>query len=569
MFTYPTPPDVRRARGQIGNLTPLAIPAKGMNARDAFAVMGPEFAISLENVIVEPYGIRTRKGYTEWATNLPGAMAVSTMMNYYPATAAPAALTKMPFPRSNLKRLMVEPRADPVPPAGKLFAATNGRLYDVTAGGVGPWVPQAGVSGATDFWTWLNFQNVAGSFLVLANNGGGYSYYNGAAWATPVQGAGVGQIEGVDPALFCYVTSFKKRLWFIEKNSTRAWYLPVSQITGLAKQFNFGEQFRHGGHLAELVNWSVDGGEGIDDYLVAISSQGDVVIYKGIDPDDPTQFALHGVWYVGALPVGRRAVLNTGGDVQILSHYGITPLSLLLSIKDSTALEMRRTTFNISPLIARLMRDFASLPGWRIAMVPKEELLVVRVPNDALDFAGEFFVLKLLTGAWSVMKDVPYTDLVTVDSAVFAGTRDSRVVRAFDGPLDNVRLASTTTLGVPIQCQVTPSYQAMGAPGFQKVFKLLRPTFITTTTPSLKIQVLTDYGPARLTVVPTLPLIEHSLWDEAKWNLAKWSGLQAPIKEWIGCHGVGFVATPQLDYLCGGDTLLASIDFWTEQGGVL
>jgi hypothetical protein len=32
---------------------------------------------------------------------------------------------------------------------------------------------------------------------------------------------------------------------------------------------------------------------------------------------------------------------------------------------------------------------------------------------------------------------------------------------------------------------------------------------------------------------------------------------------------VGFAGTAQIDYLCGGDTLLAAIDFWTEAGGVL
>src|SRR5262245_37990728 len=153
MFANPNQQPVRRARPQVGHISPLGIPAKGMNARDMFAVMGPEYAISLVNVICEPYGLRTRKGYTEWATNLPGNLPVSTVMSYYPATASPAlALSAPEF--SNLRKMMVEPRAAAVPPAGKLFAATNGRIYDVTAGGAGVWLPEAGVAGASDFWTW-------------------------------------------------------------------------------------------------------------------------------------------------------------------------------------------------------------------------------------------------------------------------------------------------------------------------------------------------------------------------------------------------------------------------------
>jgi hypothetical protein len=567
----PTGAPVRRARPQVGNLTPLAIPARGLNARDALSVMGPEFAIQLENVIVEPYGLRTRKGYSEWATNVGPGVPISTMMSYYPATASPAPLA-VPASfglRSNLQRLIVEPRVvDPPPPAGKLFAATGGSIFDVTLGGVGPWAPQAGVGGGSDFWTWLNFQNIAGAFLVACNNAGGYAIYNGAAWSVPVQGVGVGQIDHVNPALFCYVTAHMRRLWFIEKDATSAWYLPVDQITGAATEFDFGSQFKHGGALQELVSWTIDGGAGVNDYLVAISSQGDVVVYKGTDPNDPNDWSLVGVWYVGALAVGRRACVNTGGDVQILSHFGVTPLSLLLAAKELGTLEAKRTSYLISPLIARLMRDYSTLPGWAISVVPKEELLTIRVPTGALNVGGQFLVLKTLTAGWSVLRELPYADFVTVDYACFAGTTDGRVVRAFNGVLDNVRLASTI-LGDPIQCRVTPAFQPMGTPGQQKVFKLVRPTFLTTMTPSLVMQILTDYGPPRPAITPTLPTIEQSLWDQAKWNLNKWSGLQAPIKEWLGCHGVGFTATVQLDYRCGGDTLLASIDFWSEQGGVM
>jgi hypothetical protein len=566
MFRLATPQNTRRARPQVGNITALTLPSKGMNARDTFAAMGPEFAISLVNVIVEPYGLKTRKGYTEWATNFPSAAPVWTVMNYYPATAVPVTLA-LPFPRSNFTRLIIEPRADPLPPAGKLFAAQGGQIYDVTAGGGGPWIAQAGVVGPTDFWTWLNFQNLAGSFLCITNDGGGYAIYNGVSWSMPTQGAGIGQINGVNPALFAFVASFKKRLWFVEKNSTRAWYLPVSQITGTVTQFNFGEQFRKGGHLVALANWTVDGGEGIDDYLVAISSQGDVVVYKGVDPDDATQFALHGVWDVGALPVGRRSVTQTGGDVFILSQFGVTPLSVLLSASALGAIEEKRMTYLIAPLIARLMRDYATFPGWQFRMVQKEELALIGVPLEAPQFGGQFFVLKTTSGAWSVLKNLPYVSTANIDAACFAGTRDGRVVRAFDGNVDNVHLNEAA--GTAIQCQVTPAYQPMGMPGQQKVFKLVRPTFITTLTPTLTLQILTDYGLPKPTVTPTLPNLAQSLWNVDKWDEGVWSGVQQPIKEWLGCQGVGFVGTVQLDYSGQSNCLLASIDFWTEQGGVM
>lgn len=573
MFRLPNAQNTARTRAPVGNITSLGIPAKGINARDALALMKPDTAISLNNVLCEAYGLKTRKGYTEWATNLPPLspstpVPVATVMSYYPATASPAPLAGTVRRVGIFTRLITEQPLAATPPAGKLFAARGGVVYDVTAGGVGPWTAEAGVSGAGDYWTWLNFQNIAGAWLLACNNEGGYAIYNGATWSMPVAGTAPGEIDGANPANFVYVIEHKKRLWFIEKNTTKAWYLPVGQITGLVKEFNFGEQFRSGGHLVALSTWTVDGGVGVDDHLIAVSSQGDVVVYKGTDPNSAADWMIQGVWHVGPLPVGRRAVFNTGADVHILSQFGVTPVSLLLGSTELGVVEQRRVTYMIGPLVARLMRQYSGLDGWQVRTLAKEELLIIGIPREAQEHGGQYFALKFPSGGWSLVSDVPYASFVNVDAAVFSGTNDGRVVRAFDGPLDNV-LVNDVRSGVPIQCQVTPSYQALGAPGVNKRIMLIRPTFITTITPTLKIQVLTDYGPPKPGVTPTLPDIASSRWDEDRWNQARWSGVQDPIKEWFGCHGVGFVATAQLDYKCTGDTVLASIDFWTEQGGVM
>jgi len=576
MFHLATPQNTKRAQPQLGSITPVAIPAKGLNARDTLALMGPEYAISLVNAICEPYGLRTRKGYTEWAAGLPGAFPVHTVMSYYPATASPALalsarMRRLPMPR----RLFVEPRSVADPPAGKLFAATNGgHIYDVTAGGGGPWTAEAGViaPGATDFWTWLNFQNLAGAFLVACNDDGGYAYYNGSAWSQPVAGTGVGQIDGCDPANFCFVMEHMKRLWFIEKASTSGWYLPVSQVTGTVTEFPFGEQFRHGGFLAALVRWTVDTGIDINDKLVAVSSQGDIVVYTGTDPNSSDTWQLQGVWYVGPLPLGRRSVINTGADVHVLSQFGVTSISRLLSTVDQAQQENQRITYLISPIIARLIRESSNLPGWKIVSIPKEELFLIGVPPDSLEFGGQYFTLKVPTNGWSLVKDVPYASFVSIDADCFAGTYDGRVVRAFDGPVDNVLIGQHT--GTAITCQVTPAYNSMeqGFPlgAHQKVFKMFRPTFIATIPPQLTVEVLLNYeGPKRGVFNPTMPPSTDARWDLSLWDVGKWSGLQAPIKMWIGLHGVGFAGTAQIDYVCGGDTVLAAIDYWTEAGGIL
>ena len=567
MFRIATPQNTPRAVPLVGKLTPFNVPYKGLNYRSPFSVMGPEYAISLINAIPESFGLRSRKGYTEWATGIPAPQnPVKTLMSYYPPTL-------VPIPNPGLAPYIgnvdfISPRISDNP-QGVLFAAKNGFIYDVTLGGLGPFAPQAGVLGVTDLWAWVNFNNIAGSFLLAANEGGGYAYFNGAAWTTPTQGAGVGQIDGVNPFLFAHVMVWKHRVWFVEKNSTKAWYLPVNQITGLATDFDFGEQFKHGGQLSVLVNWTIDGGTGLDDFLVAIGSQGDVVIYKGTDPSDPDKFELVGVWYCGPLPAGRRQVMPAAGEVFILSQFGLQALTKIMKATTIQQLVSDSVSYDIDPFVARLMQVYANYEGWQILDAIKEELILIGLPQVATTSGGEFMAYKTTTRAWTRIGGTGYHHILNIGNLIFAGTNDGRVVKAFNGPLDNVLIGGTS--GTPIQCQVIPAYSTMDAPGYQKHATMIRPTFLTTFSPSLVVRVLSDYNIPGTISVPTIPPIIDYLWNDpaSLWDIATWGGVIKPIKKWIGVKGSGFAITYQLDYKCGGDTLLTSIDAWTQTGGIL
>lgn len=569
MFRVANKP-VPKAKPQTGQLFPSGIPTKGIDARSAFSAMDPQSAVMLNNVISESYGLRTRKGYTEWANTIPGSGGVNSVLNYIPATATPTLYgidNERTIPLIN--RMMISLPSALMGTLGKLFAVRAGFFYEVGAGGVGPWTAEVGVGGIahSSYWNGINFQNTAGSFYLTCDEHGGYAYYNGAAWTTPTIGTGAGQISGVDPKTFAYVTSFKKRLWFVQEGTTTAWYLPVEQLVGAATRFDFGTQFDHGGKLVLLVSWTVDGGNGPEDRLVAFGSQGDVVIYSGSDPDDATNFNLVGTWYVGPLPAGRRQVNVSGSDIMILSQMGCTPMSKLLESTSMGAQYTKHATYMIDPLVARLMRDYSEHNGWSIVDLPKEELVLIRLPTEAGSvFGGSFLCYKTTTNSWQFLSALPYTSMVNVDALAYAGTLDGRVVRAFDGPLDNVLLGKT--VGDGIVCQVVPAYSDMKSPGMSKTVPMVRPFFLGTAIPSVKVTVLTNYSGPRQTSLPTIPPAgEGAKWNEGIWNLSRWAGMLKPLHVWFGCVGSGHIVTCQLDYVAGGDTLLTNIDYWLLPGG--
>jgi hypothetical protein len=201
---------------------------------------------------------------------------------------------------------------------------------------------------------WQNFTTIGGHFILYCDESNGYYTYteSSGAWDR-ITGA---QVTGVDPNDFVAVCVFKGRPWFVEKDTASAWYLDVGSITGAATQFNFGNKFKKGGTLVNLFTWTVDGGEGVDDYLVAISSAGDVILYRGNNPDTATDWFQHGSWFIGSTPAGRRIAGSFGGELYLISNFGVLPLSKLLSgrtIQEQDIFLTRR----ITPLVKQEIRD--------------------------------------------------------------------------------------------------------------------------------------------------------------------------------------------------------------------
>ena len=583
----------KKAQPLFGQMAPGLLPVAGINARDAAITMGPQDALDLVNIFSEDYGLTVRNGYQEFAIGLPGALTVGTLMSYYPAYAGPSTsglqqasvLSFPPVPALRALNITL---------GGQLFAATGGQIYDITAGGAGPWVAQPNVAALSDFWTWVNFQNAGGAFLLTTNDEGQYAVYGGnsfssgfsdgfataaTGFATITEGPNAGQISGINPDLFVYVMVWKQRVWFIEKNSTRAWYLPVGQITGVATQFDFGPHFRHGGRLQELVNWTIDGGAGIDDHLVAFSSEGDVVIFKGYDPDsadtDPNAFQLHGIWYVGALPKGRRSVSVYGGDVYVLSIFGVSQISKLVAQAQVAANLTEDVSSKIDPLIARFMLASHEVDGWYLLFLPSEQAMVVGVPSQITGESVTQLAMKIRRQAWSKVLDLPVITMLDHDEVTFGGGKISssgvngggKVYVLFDAPLDNIPLAGST--GSPIRARMLPSYNAFGSPGMLKSFPMVRLTFNAPQVPGVQLKVLTDFASPDYITVPSLPPISGSLWDVALWDSGKWAGQLPPIHKWLGTVGAGYSATVQCDFTSYGGTRIMSADWWFTQGGAL
>jgi hypothetical protein len=529
----------------------LAAPVGGINARDGISIMPPTDAVNLINWAPDTYGVRCRKGFREWAINFPTEDPIQSIMSWVGKDTA--------FPGGSYLDV---PSSMP----GKLFAANNDAIFDVTDATDAPVDVQTLSGGDNAGWfSSTMLVNVAGSYLCACSEADGYMYFDGTTWTVPTMGGGAGQIANVSPTNLCFTLAWKKRLWFVESDSTSAWYLPTEQITGSATEFDFGANFANGGHLAALARWTIDAGEGIDDYLVAISSMGDVAVYKGTDPSSSSTFGLVGVWNVGQVPVGRRFFVQYGGDLVILSTQGIYPLSFVTrgGAQLLQASGQEYSSAIRSPLGADIRASYTTR-GWQLALHPGERMLLCSVPDYA-SFRNKQYAMSTVQNKWFILSDIPTLCYGQVGGYIFAGTNDGRVILAFSGFFDEVPYGES--LGNGIRGIIQQAFSSFGTPAIEKQYLMVRPCFLTIDIPGILVDINVNYAVQQPFGTPPTVAGQSNVWNVGEWDVDMWGGQLVPYAEWLTVNGLGFAAGLGMVTTCVGDTVFVSSDYMFKEGG--
>lgn len=534
----------------LGNISPqgtkpffVPAPTQGINAQSGLAEMAVNEAIFMYNMIPASYGVKVRTGYREHVTDV-GTDGVRTIIPFTGAVGSD----------------------------NRLFAASSDGIYDVTSSGTSPSVEIAfgSVTDESGIGVSVGFVNDAGAYFALyADEENGYFIYTGAgsSWAKIVAGVGAGELSGIDPDDVVYVTLFKSRVWFVERGSANAYYLPAGQTTGVAVKFNFGNKFKHGGNLVALYNWTVDGGEGVDDYLVAVGSGGDVIVYKGNDPSSSTDWFLHGSWFIGPPPVGRRIAGSFGGELYLLSSYGLLPMSKLMS-GTLVQLEEVYITKKITPLVNSEMLASRSEMGWEVRLIPTDNTLLISAPKrDGFPYTQ--FAYSLNTPGWGVFQAIPYYTGQTWDGNFYIGTEDGRVL-LYTGTVDNVSLDESTY--TDIEWSLLMSFQDVGAPGTYKRIQFIRPVFAAAQAVECSVESRYDYNLDESLIPPAAPgAIGGALWDDpaSLWDLAIWGGEFSITDSVRGGHGMGRALSIGLAGVSSAYTILIRFDLMSDQGWML
>jgi hypothetical protein len=531
----PVPPSIQSVR--------LPPPMGGINAIDSASEMPVTDCIYRYNLTPAERGLRARLGSREYVTGLTGL-------------GDNIVRTTLPFTGSAKSGAQ-----------NKLFGTTSTGIWDCTASTTTPTqlITFANQTSEAGYGVGCVVVTSAGHFLLYCDEANGLFIYsqNDGAWTAVTMGGGGTQISGVDPANLVYCTVFKNRVWFVERDTARAWYLAAGAIYGAATSFELGTKFKAGGPLIGLYDWTVDGGSGIDDNLVALSQGGDVCIYKGTDPSSATTFGLVGVWTVGTLPAGRELATNAGGDMLLLTRAGALPLSSLLSgrIIESS----QYATAKIAPLFNGLMLTRADLHGWAIRLHPTDGTLMILVPEADGQNTTQL-VMSLANKSWSQYRNLPIFSACVWNGQLYYGTADGKV-GLNDGYNDGITLADPTT-STPVQWALLTSFQSLGSASNKQV-QTIRPIFSADGgPPAYNAQARYDFDLSELATVAA-GTNSDAAWDVATWDDATWDGASTVTRAPTGTSGMGVDVAVALRGTSTSRTTLMGIDVFFTVGGLL
>lgn len=503
-------------------MTAVPAPTLGWNKRDNIANMEPLDAVILDNWFPTPSDVMLRKGFDDHVTGITGQ--VESLMPYQT-------------------------------PAGTntLFGAAGTSFYNVTSAGA---VGAAVVSGLTNArWQHTNYTNSSGtSYLCCFNGVDSPRYWDNSSWIT-ITGVSTPAITGVTPSTLDNPWQHMRRMWLIQTGTLKAWYLPVDAVGGAAAALDLSGVARKGGYLIAGGTWTLDAGNGVDDYWVAVTSEGEVIVYRGTDPSSANTWSLVGRWEMG-IPLGKRCLTKYGGDLLYTASDGVWPLSKAL-ISDRINPKVAFTD-----RITQAMNDAATLYssnfGWQVMFFQEGTQVILNVPVSAGQ--QEQYVMNSISGAWCRFTGIPSNCWAMLNGTAYFGG-NGKVYTYWTNLSDD---------GSDIQGDCQTAFNYFKNLSQQKRWTMAQPILQSNGTPDIFLGLNVDFDTNDPTATLTFTPTAYGTWDTAVWDTGVWGGALSVLKNWQSIIGLGFCAATRMVCAAQGiEVRWVATNFVWEPGAVI
>lgn len=402
--------------------------------------MEPSKALELVNVVPTSSAPKTRKGYTLFTTPQSGAQIGN--------------LASLPLTDGTYKVLATT--------SNKFWDVTTSTSSDVT----GSTTPSSREWQSTVFANRLFFCNGVDTVQVYTGSGN-------VADST---------FSGVTLANLINVSSYKERLYFVEKNTLKFWYGNTQAVGGSAlTAYDLQYTFRRGGRLLFAGSWTNQLASTSADLFFACSSEGEILFYSGSYPGDANWSLV--ARFTDVRPLSYRSFLRVNNDVWIITSQGIVPISQLFAVGAEEA--ANTVSSSVNPLIAQYAENTGFSHLWHGIHAPRERKVYIVLPISG--YQSLFLVYCTETKAWCRYELLNPIDgcAITVSSDIpYWGSSDGKVYKGEYLYSDN---------GSGIAWSYRSAFSFHGSRGSFKAYKDLRPLIKGPGNLQIEIGIDTDF----------------------------------------------------------------------------
>ena len=383
----------------------IPAPIGGWNARDALDLMPPTDAISLINLIPRETSVEARKG---------NDVIIDSGYDVYESI--------FTYNGSGGNELLA---------VGEATGTGSSNLYlidPVAKTATSKGVLQGTVLAGQNRWQTLNINDK----IIMVSDG----LITPFQWDGTTLAAITFTVATVaEQKAFSGVIGYKKRAYYWTEGNNSFWYpTTAGAYAGALGEFTIDFTTQRGGGIKELVTWTRDSGDGMDDLLVILMDTGETLVYSGDNP--ASNFSLIGVFALGA-PISIRGSCNLASDRIIISRDGYINLSN--SLQSARLQEAGHVGSKIVNEVKQLIELYSDNYGWEINFFPSQSLLLINVPVDTITPFPTYkqHVMNTNTGSWCEFSGWNAVSFTEYNNEVYYCTSEGKIFKAFTGVSDN------------------------------------------------------------------------------------------------------------------------------------
>jgi hypothetical protein len=274
---------------------------------------------------------------------------------------------------------------------------------------------------------------------------------------------------------------------------------------------------QRGGYIVQIITWTRDSGDGVDDYCAIIFSTGEILVYQGDLPENSLRWSMVGRFFMGA-PLGVRAHARFASTEILLTMDGILGLDEAIQNARSEVID----TFGgkIVRAAQKAAATYRNNFGWQPIYYAAGNLFIVNVPLSST--TSEQFVKNTNTQAWCKFTGWNAQCFALYGDRLYFGDASGNIWLADLSSKDsNVAYSDD---GQSIYHSCITAYQTFGQPGKKTQLTAARVVTNAFDGRALSLNAFADFRTKPLpAVIDPVEQIQGE-WDVSAWDEDYWAG---------------------------------------------